>query len=40
MKTIEEILNNYSKYETPIDDRFGIRFCNFLTSDQAKRIAF
>lgn len=40
MKKIEEIINNYDEYKTYIDDRFGIRFCDFLTSEQAKEIGF
>lgn len=40
MKTIEEILKNYSEYKTPIDDRFGRRFSGFLTQEQAAKIGF
>ena len=40
MKKIEEIINNYDEYKTYIDDRFGRRFCDFLTSEQAKEIGF
>lgn len=40
MKKIEEIIDNYEKYETYLEDRFGIRFIAFLTSDQAKKIGF
>lgn len=40
MKTIEEILNNYSEYETFLDDRFGYRFCDFLTVEQAEKLGF
>lgn len=40
MKKIEEIIDNYEKYETYLEDRFGIRFIDFLTSDQAKKIGF
>lgn len=40
MKTIEEIVENYSKYELPIDDRFGRRFAQFLTQEQGKKIGF
>ena len=29
MKSIEEILDNYSEYETFLDDRFGRRFADF-----------
>ena len=40
MKAISEILNNYEDYETPCNDRFGIRFCSFLTSEQVEEIGF
>lgn len=40
MKTIEEILNNYSEYETFMDDRFGKRLCNFLAVEQMKQLGF
>lgn len=40
MKTIEDILNNYKEYETFMDDRFGRRFCKFLTVDQVKQLGF
>lgn len=40
MKKIEEIIDNYEKYEVYLEDRFGIRFIDFLTSDQAKKIGF
>jgi hypothetical protein len=41
MKTIEEILNNYEiEWETPIDDRFGARLCQFLTEEQMESIGF
>ena len=40
MKTIKEVLNNYKDYETPIDDRFGVRFCQFLTAEQMEQIGF
>lgn len=40
MKTIEEILENYSNYKTPIDDRFGRRFSDFLTQEQGAKIGF
>lgn len=40
MKSIEEILNNYSEYETFLDDRFGRRFADFLTDEQVEKIGF
>lgn len=40
MKTIEQIIENYSDYETFIDDRFGRRFCDFLTPEQAEMIGW
>lgn len=40
MKSIEEIISNYNKYEVPHDDRFGVRLCQFLNEDQMKSIGF
>ena len=40
MKSIEEILNNYSEYETFLDDRFGRRLTDFLTDEQVEKIGF
>jgi len=40
MKTIEEILNNYKAWGTFLDDRFGIRLCEFLTEEQCAKIGF
>lgn len=40
MIKLEEVLNNYKDYETFMEDRFGRRLCDFLTSDQAKQIGF
>ena len=40
MKSIDEILNNYNEYETFLDDRFGKRFCKFLTAEQMDKIGF
>lgn len=40
MKTINEILENYEKYETFMDDRFGKRLCSFLTIEQMDKIGF
>ena len=40
MKTLNEILNNYEEYEVSIEDRFGVRLCQFLTEEQIKQIGF
>ena len=40
MKEISEILENYKEYETFLDDRFGKRFCYFLTTEQMTKIGF
>lgn len=40
MKKIDDVIKNYDKYETYVEDRFGIRFIEFLTSEQAKEIGF
>lgn len=40
MKTIQEVLDNYSEYETFLDDRFGVRFAGFLTAEQLPVIGF
>ena len=40
MKSIKEIIDNYSDYEVFIDDRFGRRLCDFLTIEEAKQIGF
>ncbi len=40
IKTINEILENYSEYETSLDDRFGSRLCEFLTNEQVEKIGF
>lgn len=40
MKTINEILENYSEYETFLEDRFGSRLCDFLTVEQVEKIGF
>ena len=40
MKSIEEILDNYNEYETFLEDRFGVRFGDFLTEEQLKQIGF
>jgi len=38
MKSIDEVLNNYNDYKTTFEDRFGRRFAQFLTEEQAKQI--
>lgn len=38
MKTIKEILENYEKYKTFLDDRFGSRFIEFLTIEEMRKI--
>lgn len=40
MKTINEMLENYKDYETFLDDRFGVRLCQFLTLNQIEQIGF
>lgn len=40
MKKLTCILTNYKDYETPLEDRFGARLCDFLTERQAKKIGF
>lgn len=40
MKTINEILENYKDYEIFLEDRFGARFCYFLTPEQMEKIGF
>jgi len=40
MKTIQEIIEDYKDYETFLEDRFGRRFCDFLTNEQAEKIGF
>ena len=40
MKTINEIIENYKEYETYLDDRFGVRFAQFLTINQIEQIGF
>lgn len=40
MKTIQQILDNYSQYETILEDRFGARLCQFLTIEQIGKIGF
>lgn len=40
MKTIQEILDNWKDYKGFLDDRFGKRFSNFLTEEQARTIGW
>lgn len=40
MLKIKEILENYDKYATTLEDRFGIRLCQFLTEEEANQIGF
>ena len=41
MKNIKEILENYEEqYQTFMDDRFGIRLCQFLTIEEMGTIGF
>lgn len=40
MLQLDYILNNWDKFETPIEDRLGRRLCQFLTIEQAKSIGW
>lgn len=40
MKSLQEVLDNYSEYKVFLDDRFGKRLCDFLTNEQALKIGF
>lgn len=40
MKTLKEVIENYSDYKTYLDDRFGKRLCDFLTNEEAELIGF
>lgn len=40
MKTIKEILDNYKEYEVFLDDRFGVRLCQFLTIEEMGTLGF
>ena len=41
MKTLNEVLDNYNEiYKVLIDDRFGIRLCQFLSVNQMNRIGY
>ena len=40
MKTIEQVLNNYKEFSNSlVGDRFGRRFIEFLTEEQAASIS-
>lgn len=38
MLTLDYILNNYDKFETPLEDRLGHRLAQFLTDEQMAKI--
>lgn len=40
MKNLSEVLSNYSDYQTFMDDRFGVRLCQFLTEAEAEKLGF
>lgn len=40
MKKIKEILDNYKEYEVFLDDRFGVRLCQFLTIKEMAQLGF
>lgn len=40
MKTLEEIIGNYKEFKTSLEDRLGVRLCQFLTVEQMKEIGF
>ena len=40
MKSIDYILDNYKDFRVFMDDRFGIRFTDFLTEEQMNRIGY
>ena len=41
MKAIKEILENYEEeYQTFLDDRFGVRLCQFLTIEEMEALGF
>lgn len=40
MKTVEEVLQNYKDYEVALEDRFGVRLCDFLTLQQMEVLGF
>lgn len=40
MKSIDDILENYDEYKTFMEDRFGARFTDFCTEEQAASIGW
>jgi hypothetical protein len=40
MKTLDYILEHYADFESILEDRFGKRFCDFLTIEQMDKIGF
>lgn len=40
MESIDEILEHYDEYKSPIKDYFGLHFCSFLTLEQAHNLGF
>lgn len=40
MKELKDIIENYEKYRTFLQDRLGARLCDFLTLEQAQKIGF
>lgn len=38
MLTLDYILNNYDKFETPLEDRLGRRLAQFLTDEQMAKL--
>lgn len=40
MKTKEYIIENYKEFETPLDDRFGVRFTDFLPVEDWEKVGF
>jgi hypothetical protein len=40
MKALKEVLENYSEYETFLEDRFGTRILDFLEQDELGKIGF
>lgn len=40
MKNLNEVLENYNDYQTPLEDRFGARLCEFLDIQQIEELGF
>ena len=40
MKSIDEVIEYYSRYQTPIVDKFGVRLYDFLDESQIKKLGF